>query len=247
MRGGPFPWLVRPIERLSNVFARDPGVALSLLMALHVTRQLPRGSGRPSSRDRLGIPTRLVAPAQLHEDRATAWNGKDTRSLPDDLLVHQSARLGWLYAVGVVLWAINFAMDSYLSPQGDRGPYRLPIEAMCGGLSAIASAYALFGRSRPRTKINVSLVAMVPNAFGLALLNCWAEQPANMRPLSGIVVLILLFGMIAPANPRKGSWCRRPWRRWIRWVSGSPICGACRCPVSSIRFSCSTRTTSTIS
>jgi serine/threonine-protein kinase len=43
---------------------------------------------------------------------------------------------------------------------------------------------------------------MVPQAFLLALLNSGAAQPTTARPISGITVLILLFGMLAPARPR---------------------------------------------
>src|SRR6266496_1671868 len=44
---------------------------------------------------------------------------------------------------------------------------------------------------------------MVPNAFGIALLNSWTELPTTTRPLSWITILILLYAMIAPATPRR--------------------------------------------
>jgi hypothetical protein len=48
-----------------------------------------------------------------------------TTTLPEDLLQELSIRLQLFYAVGVILWVINFVMDIYLAPHGDRGPYRL--------------------------------------------------------------------------------------------------------------------------
>jgi hypothetical protein len=48
-----------------------------------------------------------------------------TTTLPEDLLKELSIRLQLFYAVGVILWVINFVMDIYLAPHGDRGPYRL--------------------------------------------------------------------------------------------------------------------------
>jgi eukaryotic-like serine/threonine-protein kinase len=42
---------------------------------------------------------------------------------------------------------------------------------------------------------------MVPHAFCLALLNSWPQQSTTMPPISPITVLILFFGMLAPAKP----------------------------------------------
>jgi hypothetical protein len=121
--------------------------------------------------------------------------------LPEDLLKEQLIRLQLFYAVGVILWAINFAMDIYLAPHGDRGPYRLLIEGLGAAMAAASAAYIRFGRSNHCTKIRLGVAAIVPHAFGLALLNSWAQQPTTMRPISPITVLILLFGMLAPARP----------------------------------------------
>jgi len=124
-----------------------------------------------------------------------------TTTLPEDLLKEQSIRLQLFYAVGVILWAVNFAMDIHLAPQGDRGPYRSLIEGFGAALAAAVAAYIRFGRSNHPTKIRLGVAAIVPHAFGLALLNSWTQQPTTMRPISPITVLILLFGMLAPAKP----------------------------------------------
>jgi eukaryotic-like serine/threonine-protein kinase len=124
-----------------------------------------------------------------------------TSTLPEDLLREQCVRIQMLHASGVLLWAINFAMDISLAPHGDRGPYRLAIEAAGAVMAAAAACYTRFGGARPRTKIDIGMALIVPHALALALLNSWAAQPTTMRPLSGVTVLVLFFGMLAPARP----------------------------------------------
>jgi serine/threonine-protein kinase len=150
-------------------------------------------------------------------------------SLPDDLLREQSIRIQVLYAVGVILWAINFVMDFQLAPHGDRGPYRLLIEAMGAALAAAGAGFARYGRCSHRTKVNVGVAVMVPHAFALALLNSWAEQPTTMRPLSAITVLILFFGMMAPARPDRMlaatlvAASMDPLGVWVAHLRGLPV------------------------
>lgn len=43
-------------------------------------------------------------------------------ALPADLLREQSIRIQLIYALGVILWAINLAMDTFWAPQGTAGP-----------------------------------------------------------------------------------------------------------------------------
>ncbi|HEY7187027.1 MAG TPA: serine/threonine-protein kinase [Vicinamibacterales bacterium] len=124
-----------------------------------------------------------------------------TSTLPEDLLHEQCVRIQVLHASGVLLWAINLVMDVSLTPHGDRGPYRLAIEAAGALLAAAAACYTRFGRSSARVKIDIGMALVVPHALGLALLNSWTAQPTTMRPLSGVTVLILFFGMLAPARP----------------------------------------------
>jgi len=146
--------------------------------------------------------TKLLEPgprAQEVSNLDSYW----TTTLPEDLLKEQAIRLQMFYAFGVILWAINLAMDLHLAPQGDRGPYQLLIEGLGAALAAAIAAYIRFGRSDHSTKIRLGVAAIVPHAFGLALLNSWAQQPTTMRPISPITVLILFFGMLAPAKPKQ--------------------------------------------
>ena len=123
-----------------------------------------------------------------------------TTTLPEYLLREQSTSLQLFYAGGVILWAMNFAMDVRLTPHGYRGPYGLLIEVLGALLAAAIAAYIRFGRGNHRAKIRLGVAAVVPLAFGLALLNSWTEQPTTMRPISPITVLILFVGMLAPGR-----------------------------------------------
>src|SRR6188474_2431166 len=70
---------------------------------------------------------------------------------------------------------------------------------------------------------------MVPNAIAIALLNSWTAQPTDMRPLSWITILILVYAMIAPATPRKIltasliAASMDPLAVWIAHLRGLPV------------------------
>ena len=157
-----------------------------------------------------------------------------TSTLPEELLREQCVRIQLLHVVGVVLWALNFVMDISLTPHGDRGPYRLTIEAAGALLAAAAACYTRFGRSSARTKIDIGMALVVPHALALALLNSWTAQPTTMRPLSGITVLILFFGMLAPARPTTTlvtaliAASMDPLCVWIAHLRGLPVPPAIR-------------------
>ena len=106
------------------------------------------------------------------------------------------------YAIGGALWLSNLMLDLYMSPHGDRGPHKLLIEGLGVALAAGVALFARCTRCSRRLKADVGVAFIVPHAFLLALLNSWAIQPTTVRPISGITVLILLFGMLAPARPR---------------------------------------------
>jgi len=103
-----------------------------------------------------------------------------TTTLPEDLLRQQSIRLQLFYGAGVLLWTMNFVMDISLAPHGDRGPYGLLIEGLGAALAAVVVVCIRFGRSNHRAKICLGVVAVVPHAFCLALINSWTQQPTTM-------------------------------------------------------------------
>jgi serine/threonine-protein kinase len=152
-----------------------------------------------------------------------------TTALPTALAVDQTVRLQVYYGVGVALWAINLLMDVWQAPNGDRGPYRLGIDASA---ALFAGATALFMQRapvNPRTKVDLGAALIVPHALALALLNSWAVQPTTMRPLSGITVLILFFAMLAPARPWRifaasmVAASMDPLGVWIAHLRGLPV------------------------
>jgi serine/threonine-protein kinase len=143
---------------------------------------------------------KTIAP-RLWSDPARRSKSAGTTSLPDDLVGEQLIRAQLLNILGVILWSIIFALDFDATLHGDRGPYRSWIEGLAAIASAAVAAYIRYGRCCDRVRVSVGVALMVPNAFAIALLNSWVEQPTTMRPLSGITVLILLFGMLAPARP----------------------------------------------
>src|SRR5688572_21679105 len=165
--------------------------------------------------------------ARAHLERRRDGNGNT--SLPDDLLREQSLRIEMLYAVGVILWIVTLLMDVTLAPQGDRGPYRLWIQGAAALAAALVAAFVHFGRCGHRVKVNVGVACIVPHAFALALLNSWIEQPTTMRPLSGVTVLILFFGMLAPVGPLKMlvagvvAASMDPLGVWIAHLRGLPV------------------------
>ncbi len=136
------------------------------------------------------------------EIRPRSGTGTGSTTLPEDLLREQSIRIQLFYAIGVALWLTNLVLDLYLSPHGDRGPHKLLIEGLGVALAAGIALFARCGRCSHRLKTDGGVAFIVPHAFLLALLNSWANQPTTARPISGITVLILLCGMLAPARPR---------------------------------------------
>jgi serine/threonine-protein kinase len=171
---------------------------------------------------------RIMEPGHRRASQVAVQSG-ETAGLPEDLLRDQRVRIQVLHLLGVVLWVMNGMMDAWLAPHGDRGPYRLAIEGGALALAAAVAAYARFGRASNRVKIEVGVALVVPHAFALALLNSWASQPTTMRPLSGITVLVLLFGMLAPARPRRmlatalAAAAMDPLCVWIAHLRGLPV------------------------
>jgi eukaryotic-like serine/threonine-protein kinase len=149
--------------------------------------------------------------------------------LPADLLREQSIRIQLIYVLGSILWAINLVMDQFWAPHGDRGPYRSVIEMSGIALAAAVAAFARFSRTTDDVKVDVGVAFMVPHALGLALLNGWAPQPTTVRPVSSITVLILIFGMLAPARPAKMfiaaslAASMDPFAVWMAHLRGLPV------------------------
>jgi serine/threonine protein kinase len=167
----------------------------------------------------------------MSESASQQLRAAPTATLPLDLLEQQSLRMQMFYLIGASLWCTNLLMDAWLAPNGDRGPYRLAIEAAGVAIALATAAFARFGRARPSYKIEVGVFGIVPHALGLALLNSWAAQSVTMRPLSGVTVLILFFGMMAPGRPGRMlaaavlAASMDPLGVWIAHLRGLPVPG----------------------
>jgi serine/threonine-protein kinase len=152
-----------------------------------------------------------------------------TTILPSDLLRDQLIRLQVFYVVGALLWAINIGMEEAFHPHGDRGPYHLPIELTGLALAVAAALFVRFSGVSDRRKEHAGVLLMLPHAFALALLNSWVELPTTMRSLSPVTVLILFFGMLAPASPGRMltvsilAALMDPLGVWIAHLRGLPV------------------------
>jgi eukaryotic-like serine/threonine-protein kinase len=137
----------------------------------------------------------------IHLERAAADRSGPT-TLPQDVARDQWLRVQFFLLAGALLWAITLAMDATVAPHGDRGPYLLWFEL--GGLLLTAGS-ALFvraGGGASRWRVDLAIATVPLHGLLLGLLQSWAPQPTNARPLSAIVVLVLFFGLLAPTRPR---------------------------------------------
>jgi serine/threonine protein kinase len=130
--------------------------------------------------------------------------GTGMTPLPDDLLAEQCVRMALMYAVGAGLWTMGLIMGGLVLPDTERfGPYAAYIKT-AGMISCLLMlVYTRFSPCGHPRKTNVGLTLMIANAFLIALLNSWVEQPTTWRPLSWIAIIIVVYAMIAPATPRK--------------------------------------------
>jgi eukaryotic-like serine/threonine-protein kinase len=135
-----------------------------------------------------------------------------------------------LYAVGAGLWTIGLIMGTLVLPAPNQyGPYAPHIEGLGIAMCLLMLAYARFSPCGHPRKITVGLAFMVPNAFLVALLNSWTEQPVTMRPLSWITIVILVYAMIAPATPGKilgasmVAASMDPLAVWLAHLRGLPV------------------------
>jgi serine/threonine protein kinase len=186
-------------------------------------------TGLNAALTRTGYGTGLAVGDAVKLELSKPASSVETATLPEDLLREQLLRVQLLYAAGAILWSITFALDVDLSPNGDRGPYRLLIEGLAVALAVATIGYVRFARGSDRAKIAVGSVMVIAHALVIALLNSWAPQPTTSRPLSGISLLILLYGMIAPATPRRTfvvsmiAASMDPLGVWIAHLRGLPV------------------------
>jgi tRNA A-37 threonylcarbamoyl transferase component Bud32 len=171
---------------------------------------------------------RLDTPSETRSTRRTTH-------LPDELVSEQIERLALFGAIIAGFWALGLFMDVVMAPL--TWGSRISVPAVILEIGGIACGALMFWYARlctahpPQTKTDVSLVYLVANGIGLAILNTWILPPSLDQTihLSWITVGILVFAMIAPAPPRKMliasllTASMDPLALWVAYVLGDPV------------------------
>jgi serine/threonine protein kinase len=150
---------------------------------------------------------RVLAPRL--DTPATGDSRRSTSRLPDELAAEQVQRLALFAAITGGLWTLGLFIDVVMMPLtwGTRISVRAVILELCGMAASVGMYwYARYCTCAHQNKTDVSLLFLVVNGIGVAILNTWLIPPPSTMPtihLSWVTVGILTFAMIAPAAPRK--------------------------------------------
>ena len=138
--------------------------------------------------------------------------GRGTTRLPTEVLNEQATRLAIFTTVAAVLWSFALLLDVALLPVLSETWVRnwrlipLEITGIVGSLTM--RQYLRRSDTSAEVKSTVSLAMMLMNAALISAANAWAmpmlpsDAPEVGRP-SWIALLILIFAIIAPGNPRR--------------------------------------------
>ena len=138
----------------------------------------------------------------------TSAGGRPGSHLPTDVLADQIERLKLFSLISGSMWFIGLLMDAFVFPAVfGQAVERTSIVIELGGvLTAVAiRSYVCYAPRSAQSRTDAGLWLMVLNAFGIALLETWAQDPSEMKQgqLSWITIVILLSAMITPSTPRK--------------------------------------------
>ena len=132
-----------------------------------------------------------------------------TGRLPTDLLSEQVQRLAIFSGVAGGIWGFGLLMDLFVLPllmQAGRRNWRaIAIESAATLGAAAMCPYVLKSAASLDAKTRTGLVFMLLNAAAIAIYNAWATPvpgPGEIHLLSWVAILILVYSMIAPTNPR---------------------------------------------
>jgi serine/threonine-protein kinase len=155
-------------------------------------------------------PRRLVARAYHTPLSAATESQRAAGRMPAELLSEQVRRLAVFSSVAGSLWSFGLLTDLVIMPiargNGMINWKAIPLEA---GAALVAFVMCFFVRTSKATdaaKTNAGLAFMLLNAAGIAALNAWASLlPPRLDEvhISWITVLILIYSMIAPTEPRR--------------------------------------------
>ena len=134
------------------------------------------------------------------------------RHLPNDVFCEQVDRLALFSLIGAVLWAAALLLDAThtlpMAYEFDHAKTRL-IEVLGVLVSAAMFVYARYSGHSAQIKSDVSIAYMLLNAAAVAAMNTWVVPPPvqwQMMQVSWVAILVLVYAMVAPINPRKVLW-----------------------------------------
>ena len=152
----------------------------------------------------------------------------------EEFLPEEVRRLGIFSAVAAAMWSFGLLMDVVILPAAsypDTPNWRSVWVEVFGTSTSIAMLlYARLSTARPRVKIDAGLVFMVATALAIALLNAWALPPVvfQIRQLSWVTILILVYSMLVPSTPNRTlaaslvAASMDPLCYWLAYLSGHP-------------------------
>jgi serine/threonine-protein kinase len=135
--------------------------------------------------------------------------GATAARLPTDVISDQLRRLALYCMVSVALWAVGLLMDAVILPLTvgstvSRTALAIDASAVMVGLAILV--YIRFARpGKECVSTDAGLWLMGLNAAGIALLETWADDPADTLSghLSWATIVILISAMIVTSTPRK--------------------------------------------
>jgi len=146
--------------------------------------------------------------AKLRESTRTG-DPRRTGRMPEELLSEQVERLAVFSAVAGSLWSFALFMDLVVLPAangtGALNWRTIPVELVAAVVSAVLCVTFRRLAKNPRPKTDAGLVLMLLNAVGISAINAVGSTlpQAGEIHLSWIAVLILVYSMIAPVEPRR--------------------------------------------
>jgi serine/threonine-protein kinase len=157
-------------------------------------------------------PRQVLARRQETSTSALRETGRGTSRLPTELLNEQATRLTVFTTVAAVLWSFALLLDLVLLPAVSANWVRnwrlIPLEITGVVGCAIMRVFLSRADTSAEGKSTIGLGVMLMNAALISAANAWAMPalPAGVpevgRP-SWIALVILIFAMIAPGNPRR--------------------------------------------
>jgi serine/threonine-protein kinase len=150
--------------------------------------------------------------ARRHETASATGSTRASGPVPEEFLSEEVRRLSAFAAIAACVWIFGLFMELVFLPAAGypNAPNRrsVVVEIFGSTSSLIMYFFARASAAGPQAKTDAGLAFMIANALAIALLNAWAMPPAiyELRHLSWVTILILVYSMIAPSTPRRTLW-----------------------------------------